>query len=159
MRSLMIGTAAAWIMLSTAFAGTVTPRDGWVVTDTSHSFAALVQRLETAVKAEKMGLVNFASASEGAKALGVTIPGNRVVGVFRNDFAQRMLKASVAAGIEAPIRFYLTENPDGMATLSYRKPSAVFQPYFDEGGEALRTLAAELDAIFARIAQGATATN
>ena len=67
-----------------------------------------------------------------------------------------MLSASISAGIEAPIRFYVTENPGGTATLSYKKPSFVFAPYFDEGGEALKTLADELDKIFARIAEAAT---
>lgn len=139
--------------LSPATAGTVTPRDGWVVLDTRSSFAALVERLEAAVKAEKMGLVTAASASDGAKAAGIVIPGNKVIGVFRNDFARRMLGASVSAGIEAPIRFYVTENPDGTATLSYKTPGAVFAPYFGEGKEALRSVATELDGIFARIAE------
>jgi uncharacterized protein (DUF302 family) len=66
-----------------------------------------------------------------------------------------MLTASLAAGIEAPIRFYITENADGKATLSYKLPSMVFAPYFAEGGEELRKIAAELDAIFAKIADEA----
>ena len=66
-----------------------------------------------------------------------------------------MLSASSAAGIEAPIRFYVTENQDGTATLSYKKPSFVFAPYLDEGGDALKALAAELDEIFARLADAA----
>ncbi|WP_235939318.1 DUF302 domain-containing protein [Bradyrhizobium hipponense] len=124
--------------------------------DTRYSFSALVDRLETAVKDQHMGLVTSASASEGAKAAGIQIAGNRIVGVFRNDFARRMLDASVAAGIEAPIRFYVTENPDGTATLSYKKPTTVFAPYADEGKDALKGLAAELDGIFAKIAAAAT---
>ena len=75
--------------------------------------------------------------------------------MFRNDFARHMLSASIAAGIEAPIRFYLTENPGGTATLSYKKPSFVFSPYFGEGKGALKKLAKELDAIFAKIANRA----
>lgn len=126
--------------------------EGWQVLPTAHSFAVLIARLEDAVKANKMAVVTMASASQGAKAQGFTIPGNRVVGVFRNDFARRMLAASLPAGIEAPIRFYLTENGDGTATLSYRKPSSVFAPYFDRATSDLKALAAELDAIFARIA-------
>ncbi len=129
---------------------------GWSVIDTGHSYKALVDRLGEAVKANKMGLVTRASATLGAKSLGKTIPGNMVVGVFRPDFAVRMLAASVPAGIEAPIRFYITENGDGTATLSYKKPSAVFAPYTDRGA-ALRELAAELDAIFAKIAREAAA--
>jgi uncharacterized protein (DUF302 family) len=146
------------LMLMTAMghAGTMTSRPGWSVTDTKLSFEALAERLETAVKAEKMGLVTAASASDAAKAAGFTIPGNRVVGVYRNDFARRMLAASVSSGIEAPIRFYVTENPDGTATLSYKTPSTVFGPYFDEGKDALKALASELDAIFARISIAAT---
>lgn len=130
-------------------------RDGWVVKRTGLPYPVLVQKLEDAVKANRMGLVNFASASEGAKAQGFTIPGNPVVGVFRNDFARRMLAASLPAGIEAPIRFYVTENADG-ATLSWRTPSAVFAPYVAAGGAELKKIADELDPIFARIGEDAT---
>ncbi len=129
--------------------------DGWSVIDTGHGYKALIGRLDGAIKANKMGLVGRASATLGAKAiLKQTIPGNMVIGVYRPDFAVRMLAASVPAGIEAPIRFYITENGDGTATLSYKKPSAVFAPYAD-GGEALRELAAELDVLFAKIAREA----
>lgn len=128
---------------------------GWVVRPTAFSFADLVVRLEEAVKTNKMGLVNAASASDGAKAQGITIPGNRVVGVFRNDFARRMLAASVPAGIEAPIRFYVTEGTDGKATLSYRTPGTVFAPYLAKATPDLRLVAAELDVIFEKIATDA----
>ncbi|SLN56557.1 DUF302 domain-containing protein [Oceanibacterium hippocampi] len=120
---------------------------------TAYSFDALVSRLEAAIKNNKMGLVTRASASAGAASRGITIPGNMVVGVYRNDFAVRMLEASVAAGIEAPIRFYVTANTDGTATLSYQKPSEVFRPY---GSAPLDELARELDAIFAAIMDDAT---
>ncbi len=130
---------------------------GWSVTKTSHSYKGLIERLNAAVKANKMGLVTRASATLGAKKmLKKTIPGNMVVGVYRPDFAVRMLAASIPAGIEAPIRFYITENADGTATLSYKKPSAVFAPYKD-GGAALAEMAKELDALFATIAAKAVA--
>lgn len=148
--------AAAFAALAApALAGPLAPRPGWVTLPTPHDFPTLIARVEAATKAAGMGLVNAASASEGARAQGIAIPGNRVVGVFRNDFARRMLGRSLAAGIEAPIRLYLTENPDRTATLSYRTPTAVFAPYFDEGGEGLRALAAELDDLFDRIAREA----
>ena len=104
-----------------------------------------------AVKTNKMAVVTRASATVGAKRLGLTIPGNMVVGVFHPRYAVRMLTASVAAGYGAPIRFYITEERNGTASLSYRKPSALFAPYTD-GGPALKALAVELDAIFAKIA-------
>jgi uncharacterized protein (DUF302 family) len=131
-------------------------RPGWAVLATPHGYQELVDRLGAAIKANKMGLVTKASATLGAASLGKTIPGNMVVGVYRPDFAIRMLEASVAAGIEAPIRFYITENADGTATLSYKTPSQVFAPY-EDGGDKLKTLAKELDAIFAKIAQAAVA--
>lgn len=129
---------------------------GWSVNKTTLSYTDLIKRLDIAVKANKMGLVTRASATKGAAKLGKTIPGNMVIGVYRPDFAIRMLEASVPAGIEAPIRFYITENTDGTATLSYKKPSAVFAPYTD-GGDKLKAMAAELDGIFAKIASQATA--
>ena len=130
---------------------------GWKVAKTPHGYKELIERVDQAVKDNKMGLVTRASATVGAKkVLSKTIPGNMVIGVYRPDFAVRMLEASVPAGIEAPIRLYITENDDGTATLSYKTPSAVFAPY-EDGGAKLRDLAAELDEIFARIARQAAA--
>ena len=156
MTRITILIAALFLGLSEASAGTIKTRAGWIVVDTRQSFQTLVERLEATIKSEKMAIVTSASASEGAKAAGITIPGNKVFGVFRNDFARRMLSSSIAAGIEAPIRIYVTENQDGTATLSYKKPGTVFAPYADEGGDALKSVGAELDEIFAKIAERAT---
>ena len=119
---------------------------------TSKSFSELKDSLDAAVKASEMLLVTRACASCGAAGRGIEIPGNMVVGVYRNDFALRMLDASVPAGIEAPIRFYLTEDEDGTASLSYRMPSAVFAPYQNADLDAM---AAELDAIWKEIIEAA----
>ena len=89
-----------------------------------------------------------ACATCGAKAIGVTIPGNHVVMIFHPKFAVRMLKASVAAGIEAPIRLYLTESKDGTARLTYRLPSHTFGAY---QVKALDVMGQELDGIVAKI--------
>jgi uncharacterized protein (DUF302 family) len=120
---------------------------------TSLGFQELVDQVKAAIEANEMGLVTQACASCGAARRGVTIPGNMVLGVYRNDFAVRMLEASVPAGIEAPIRFYVTENADGSASLTYRLPSAVFAPY---GSAELDAMAAELDPIWQRIVADAT---
>lgn len=121
---------------------------------TRYSFPVLLERLEKAVTAEGMAVVTRASASAGATARGLRIRGNAVLGVFRNDYAVRMLDASIAAGIEAPLRFYVVEEGDGTATLSYERPTSVFAPY---RADALASLARELDEIWARIAASATA--
>ncbi len=151
MRILAVVLTILGAVLVSTTASAQNAREGWSVTATKIPFDDLVDRVKAAIADQKMGLVTQASASDGAKAQGFTIPGNRVLGVYRNDYARRMLEASIAAGIEAPIRFYVTENADGTATLSYKLPSFVFAPYFDEGGEDLKTLAAELDGVFAAI--------
>lgn len=130
------------------------PYAGTVEIKTGKTYGALVKSLTDAIKANKMGLVAKASATVGAKSIGKTIPGNMVIMVYRPDFAIRMLKASVPAGIEAPIRYYITEDPaTGKATLTYRTPSSVFNPYRNA---ELDAMAKELDVIFARIARDAT---
>jgi uncharacterized protein (DUF302 family) len=129
---------------------------GWVIVATGHSYAELVERVDAAVAKSPFSVVTRASATVGAKNLGQDIPGNMVVGVFAPQFAIRLLDASVAAGIEAPLRLYITENPDGTATLSYKTATYVLAPYAEEGGQTLTALAAELDAILDQIAEQAT---
>ncbi len=148
---------AAPLVFSGALAGSIAPREGWAVHDTAQSYGDLLDSLKAAIKAEGMFIVTQAGPTGAAKKRGITIPGNRVVGVYRNDYAVRALATSTAAMIEAPIRFYVTENADGTASLSYKTPSAVFAPYLDEGGAELSAIAAELDGIFAAIAAGAVA--
>ena len=128
------------------------PFSGTRTVTTSQPFDAVVTRLEKAIEANKMGLVAQASASRGAASRGVKIRGNMVLMVFRNDYAVRMLQASVPAGIEAPIRLYVTENADGSASLTYRSPTAVFAPY---GNRKLDEMAKELDVIFQNIVRDA----
>ena len=119
---------------------------------TPHRFDALLERLERAVEKHGLGVVALASASRGAAARGVKIPGNAVVMVFRNDLAVRLLQASVPAGIEAPLRIYVTENADRTASISYRSPSALFAPYRHPEVERI---ARELDATLAHIVNDA----
>lgn len=116
-------------------------------------FDALVSHLEQAITDNKMVLVAQASASRGAASRGVKIPGNIVLMVFRNDYAVRMLEANVEAGIEAPLRIYVTEEADGSTRVSYPLPSAVFRPY---GDARIDAMAQELDPIFERIVRDAT---
>lgn len=140
-----------------ASASAFDPPPGWVVKPTPHSYKALIGRVDQAAKDNKMGIVSRASATVGAKkVLDKTIPGNMVVGIYHPRFAVPMLEASIPAGIEAPIRVYITENTDGTATLSYKRPSAVFAPY-EDGGDKLKALAAELDGVFNAIVEQASA--
>jgi uncharacterized protein (DUF302 family) len=148
----MIAILSVVLAVTQSDAGSIAPREGWAVRDTGQAYAELLGNLKAAIKAEGMFVVTEAGPTEAAKGRGITIPGNRVVGVYRNDFALRALATGTAAMIEAPIRFYVTENNDGTATLSYKTPSHVFAPYLDESGADLAAVAVELDAIFAAIA-------
>jgi len=125
---------------------------GTVSVKAPHGFDASLARLERAIAENGMGLVAQASASRGAAARGVKIPGNAVLMVFRNDYAVRMLAASVPAGIEAPLRIYVAESADGTTTVTYRMPSAVFAPY---GSDALDRMARELDSVLEKIVKDA----
>ncbi|MEO0359886.1 MAG: DUF302 domain-containing protein [Pseudomonadota bacterium] len=151
MRALVLALS----LVAGAAAASPAERPGWAVHETPFVYEELIDRLKAAAKANKMGVVTQAGPTGAARSRGIEIPGNRVIGVFNNVFAVRMLEASEAAMIEAPIRFYVTEQPDGTATLSYKTPSLVFSPYEDDGAD-VATIAAELDEIFAAIARDAT---
>lgn len=133
------------------------PRPGWQVIDSAKSFEALVAAVKEATAANGMNVVTEAGPTAAAAKAGVTIPGNRVIGVFHVRFALRILPLSTAAMIEAPVRLYVTEDADGTATLAWKEPSFVFAPYADEGGADLAKVADELDTVFAAIAAQATA--
>ena len=129
---------------------------GWVIERTEQGYAELIKQVDAAVAASPLNVVTRASATVGAKSLGQEIPGNIVVGVFAPQFAIRLLQASVAAGIEAPFRLYITENTDGTATLSYKTAAHVLAPYMEEGGPVLMALAGELDAVLEQIVEQAS---
>ena len=135
-----------------AGAQSAAPLPGTHTAASAYSFDVLAARLEKAIEANKMGLVAQASASRGAAARGVKIPGNLVLMVFRNDYAVRMLAASVPAGVEAPLRLYVTEDANGKASVTWRAPSAVFAPY---GSAELNAMARELDPVFEKIVRDA----
>jgi uncharacterized protein (DUF302 family) len=128
--------------------------DGRLTAVSRAPFQQVAQALQDAIAEQKMALVCHANAQAGAAARGVTIKGNQVMMVFRNDFAVRLLAADPKAGFEAPIRIYLYENADGTATVSYLPPSSVFAPY---AHAEVRKVAAELDPIFRAIVDRALA--
>ncbi|WP_319546798.1 DUF302 domain-containing protein [Ruegeria conchae] len=147
--------AAICLLAMPAWADSIEPLTGWAVYPSGKSYESLVEDTKAAVKKNGLIVVTQAGPTKAASSRGITIPGNRVIGAFNNDYAVRVLETSTNAMIEAPIRFYVTEDKDGTATLSYKTPSFVFAPYADEGGEALREIAAELDEKFQAVAESA----
>ena len=153
----LLAFAVMFPTIAAAGVADMAPRSGWRVIDTVLAPDVLIERLQAAVPAEGMGVVTQAGPTAGARARGVTIPENRVIGVFNNVYAVRILNLSTAAMIEAPVRFYVTGDADGTATLSWKPPSFVFAPYMAEAGPDLQAAAAELDAKFEAIAGRASA--
>ncbi len=143
---------AALFLSSAVMAQTIDPREGWAIHASDKSYPDLIAAVKDAAGAHGLGVVTEAGPTGVARSRGIDLPGNRVIGLFNNDFAVRILGLSTAAMIEAPIRLYVTEAPDGTATLAYKRPSHVFTPYLDEGGAGLEAAAAELDTLFERVA-------
>ena len=149
MRPIVMLLMTLWLLAPVpSSADNPTPYPGTRIVATGKPFEPFVAALQDAIKANAMGIVAQACADCRAKSIGVTIPGNRVIMIFKPPFAVRMLAASEAAGIEAPLRLYVTEQPDGTAKLTYRQPSAVFGVY--ENADLTR-MGEELDVIVAKI--------
>jgi uncharacterized protein (DUF302 family) len=148
-RSAFVLTGLITVVI-TILPAVVSAQNGRVTVTTPGPFVRVTEALERAITEEKMALVCHANAQRGAAARGVTIKGNQVLMVFRNDFAVRLLAADPTAGFEAPIRIYVYENPDGTATLSYVPPSMLFALYQNAEVQAV---ARELDAIFKTIVE------
>jgi len=146
-----------WMMATCAPAQMARAQDqaAYRTIPTSIPFAEIEARLAAAIAKNGMNLVNRASASDGARARGIAIAGDVVIGVFRNDYAVRMLAANRDAGIEAPIRFHLVEEPNGTSSIGYYPPSAVFGRY---QGEDIKALGRELDPVFEQIMKDVVAT-
>ncbi len=139
---------AAGLAMGPASAETPTPYSGTEVIETGKPFKPYVDALGASIKRNGMVLIGLACATCGAKSIGVDIPGNRVFLFFNPHYAVRMLQASEAAGIEAPIRVYVTETPAGLARTTYRLPSHVFGAYDAPG---LDDLGRDLDAAVVKI--------
>ena len=152
---MIVRLVAAAVFTAAVAVSPALAQDGRITAVSRAPFPKVAEALEKAVTEHKMALVCHANAQKGAAGRGVTIKGNQVLMVFRNDFAVRLLAAEPQAGFEAPIRIYVYENADGTATtVSYVPPSAVFAPYKHP---EVKAVAAELDPIFKAIVDTALA--
>ena len=150
-----VAALALILIWSPAWAEVQTPYSGTQVIDTGRAFKPYVKALRESVKANGFNMVGLACANCAIKSkFDEIVPGNRVFLFFRPDYARRMLQASTAAGIEAPIRVYVTESDSGMATVTYRLPSHVFGAY---QVPELAVMGEELDALVAQVLADAAA--
>ncbi|HVJ53345.1 MAG TPA: DUF302 domain-containing protein [Aliidongia sp.] len=126
----------------------VGPYPGTFSWPTDYSFHELLGKLEKSVAANGMTVLAVATAQRRAPP----IPANATVLVFRNDYAARIMEADLLAGMEAPIRLYVTESANRKAAITYRTPSSILALY---DNPKLDALALELDQIFAKIVDDA----
>lgn len=111
-------------------------------------FPEVVKGLISGVEENNMLLVAYINVRENARERGLMIDGNRILEVFRPDYAIRVWEADIEAGVDIPVRIHVCEGSDGYTYARYREPSNTFAPY---DNDALSALGEELDSIFARI--------
>lgn len=141
--------------LGPAHAANPAPHSGMVTIQTDHEFLRFSRIFRRSIETNSMIIVGVGCASCGARSLGVNMPGNQVYMFFNRFFATQVLNISAEAGIEAPIRVYLRENPEtGKAIINYRKPSHVFGEY---DIPALKTVGEHLDQAVDKIIADANA--
>jgi uncharacterized protein (DUF302 family) len=124
----------------------VGPYPGTISLQTGYSLNDTVRRLEKAVRAN--GLTLVATVNSGGH--GPT--GATVILVSSSEYWGRILRANQLAGMELPIRLYVTDNGNRTSAVIYRTPSSIFALY---DMPELDRLAAELDQIFAKLVDDA----
>ena len=124
----------------------VGPYPGTVSLASSYALADAVRRLEKAVRANGLTLVQTVN-SGGRGQTGVS-----VILVSSSDYWGRILKLNQLAGMEMPIRIYVTDTGNRTSAVIYRAPSSIFALY---DSPELDRIAIDLDQIFAKIVDDA----
>lgn len=112
-------------------------------------FAQVVEALISDIEESGMFLVADIDVQKNASKQGLEIGGNRILEVFRPDYAVKVWEMEIEAGVDIPIRIHVHEAGEGRITARYRAPSEVFSRH---GNDALTVFGAELDHVFEGIA-------
>lgn len=105
---------------------------------------AAVGRLTAAVEVSGLRLVALIDGQANAAKLGLMVPADQVLEIFRPDFAVRVWAACKPAGHDIPLRIHVYEE-GGQTKVGCRMPSSVFSPF---GVAELDAIGAELDPLF-----------
>jgi uncharacterized protein (DUF302 family) len=108
---------------------------------------AAVDALKAGIEAQGLRLVAHINGQANAARLGIAVPADQILEVFRPDFAMRVWKACKPAGIDVPIRIHVHET-SGRVHIACRLPSEVFAPW---NCPPLTDLGSELDPMFQAI--------
>lgn len=124
----------------------VGPYPGTVSLGSSYALTEAVRRVEKAVRANGLTLVQTVN-SGGRGQTGVS-----VILVSSSDYWGRILKVNQLAGMEMPIRIYVTDTGNRTSAVIYRAPSSIFALY---DSPELDRIATDLDQVFAKIVDDA----
>ena len=122
----------------------VGPYPGTLLWQTDMRGSEVVARLQRAISGNGMMI----TAELQLPAIAPDKVNCTVLLVYRDADAARTLQAKQAAGMEWPIRLYVSEGRDHKASVTYRTPSSIFALY---DSPALDQVAGELDQRFAKI--------
>lgn len=111
-----------------------------------------VATLLAAIEQQNMRLVAHINGQANAAKMGVTVPVDQILEVFRPDFAIRVWEACKPAGHDIPLRIHIYEQGDEVI-VACRMPGEVFAAF--ESTE-LDAIGSELDGIFENIINSVT---
>ncbi|TVP92108.1 MAG: DUF302 domain-containing protein [Thioalkalivibrio sp.] len=118
-----------------------------LVKTTSLSADATVEALKVGIEAQGLRVVAHINGQANAAKLGISVPADQILEVFRPDFAVRVWTACKPAGIDIPLRIYMFEDAQGVH-VACRLPTTVFGPW---GVPDLDAIGEELDPKFQAI--------
>ena len=99
-----------------------------LVKTTSLPANATVEALKAGIEAQGLRVVAHINGQANAAKLGISVPTDQILEVFRPDFAVRVWKACKPAGIDIPLRIYVFEDASGVH-VACRLPTTVFGPW------------------------------
>lgn len=121
-----------------------------LVKTSSLSAEATVEALVAGIEAQGLRVVAHINGQANAAKLGVDVPADQILEVFRPDFAIRVWKICKPAGIDIPLRIHVFEDASGVH-VACRLPTTVLGPW---GVPELDAIGEELDPKFQAIVDG-----
>lgn len=110
----------------------------------SAPFDEVVEAIIASIESSGMLLVADIDVRKNAAKKGIELTGNRILEVFRPDYAARIWGMEIEAGVDVPIRIH----EDGSVAARCRTPLEVLSRH---GNDESILFAAELDPVFEKI--------
>jgi uncharacterized protein (DUF302 family) len=111
-------------------------------------YPVFVDRLKTAIAENGLKIAIGGCGKCSIKTIEVPEENTEIISVYRPDLSLKMMQAGAAAGGDVPLRFYVTQPPDGRARLTYHMPSHALSVF---EAPKLKPIAEELDQVFDKI--------